>query len=74
MQDAYEKGTLKPKEQKFGDNGEIKQLQEKRAEEAKQRLRAFINSDMTDLQEHHRLVQYFAYRYSTFINLVCIYT
>jgi hypothetical protein len=26
LQEAYEKGQLKAKEQKFGDNGEIKQL------------------------------------------------
>ena len=70
LQEAYEKGTLKQKEQKFGDNGEIKHLQLKRAEEAKQRLRSFIQSDQTNQQEHHRLVEYFAYRYTTFIDVI----
>ena len=35
LQEAYEKGELKPQELKWGDNGEIKQLQDRRVQEAK---------------------------------------
>jgi hypothetical protein len=46
-------------------------LQQRRVDEAKQRLKAFIiDSDLTDVKERDRLIKYYAGKYVTYMKLL----
>ena len=55
---------------KFEDN-QLKELELKRFNHAKQRLKDFIvYSDMSDEQERNKILQFFAKRYASFMSLL----
>ena len=55
---------------KFEDN-QLKELEQKRFNYAKQRLRDFIvYTDMTDVDERNKILEFFAHRYSSLMSLL----
>lgn len=70
MQELYEKGELNPQEIKWNDNGEIQKLQQARVREANARLISYIQSKSADEDEHRRLVNYFVFKYYSYVGLL----
>ena len=55
---------------KFEDN-QLKELEIKRFNYAKQRLRDFVvYTDMTDIDERNKILEFFAHRYSSLMSLL----